>query len=312
MYLKVLIYYHYHRYLPIEGDINMTIRHLKVFIAVCDCGKMSLAAEKLFIAQSSVSQAISEIEQHYGVKLFERLSKKLYITEAGENLLKYALHIVSLFNEMEENISNKSKNASLKIGATITVGTCVLNDFLKDFQEQNPQIKTQIFVENTGIIETMILKSIIDIGIVEGVIKDNDIISIPIVPDELILVCSNSHEFSKLDTVEMNQLQNQDFILREEGSGTRELFEKSLENSGISINKRWICNNSEAIKNAVINGQGLTVISKMLVEKELESKKLHAVKIRGIKLTRSFNLVYHKNKYLSDNLKSFIATCLNK
>jgi len=290
----------------------MTIRLLKIFIAVCDYGKMSLAAEKLYMTQPSVSQAIAEIEQHYGVKVFERLSKKLYITEAGENLLKYARHIVSSFDEMEESILNKSSNLTLKIGATITVGTCVLNDFLNDFQQQNKNIKTQIFVENTEIIEAMILKSTLDIGLVEGKIKSRDIISIPIVPDELILVCSAFHEFSNLDEIKIEQLQNQDFILREEGSGTRELFEKSIESKGISINKKWICNNSEAIKNAVINGQGLTVISEMLVKKELESKKLHAIKINGIKFTRSFNLAYHKNKYMSDNLKGFISTCLSK
>ena len=290
----------------------MTIRHLKIFIAVCDYSKMSLAAEKLYMTQPSVSQAIAEIEQHYGVKVFERLSKKLYITEAGENLLKYARHIISSFDEMEESILNSSRNLTLKIGATITVGTCVLNDFLNDFQQQNKNVKTQIFVENTEIIEAMILKSTLDIGLVEGEIKSRDIISIPIVPDELILVCSACHKFSNLDEIKIEQLQNQDFILREEGSGTRELFEKSIESKGISINKKWICNNSEAIKNAVINGQGLTVISEMLVKKELESNKLHAIKINGIKLTRSFNLAYHKNKYMSDNLKSFISTCLRK
>ena len=290
----------------------MTIRHLKIFIAVCDYSKMSLAAEKLYMTQPSVSQAIAEIEQHYGVKVFERLSKKLYITEAGENLLKYARHIISSFDEMEESILNSSRNLTLKIGATITVGTCVLNDFLNDFQQQNKNVKTQIFVENTEIIEAMILKSTLDIGLVEGEIKSRDIISIPIVPDELILVCSACHKFSNLDEIKIEQLQNQDFILREEGSGTRELFEKSIESKGISINKKWICNNSEAIKNAVINGQGLTVISEMLVKKELESNKLHAIKINGIKLTRSFNLAYHKNKYMSDNLKSFISTCLSK
>lgn len=290
----------------------MTIRHLEIFISVCNYGKMSLAAEKLFIAQSSVSQAIAEIEQCYGVKLFERLSKKLYITEAGESLLKYAHHIVSLFDEMEEDISNKNKNATLKIGATITVGTCVLNDILKAFQKKNFQVKTQIFVENTGVIEDMILKNALDIGIVEGVIKSNDIISVPIMPDELILVCPTSHEFSKLDSVELKQLQNQDFILREKGSGTRELFEKLLVYHGISINEKWVCNNSEAIKNAVINGQGLTVISEMLVREAIDNKKLHTVKIKGVKLARSFNLVYHKNKYISDNLKSFISTCLNE
>lgn len=289
----------------------MTIRHLKIFIAVCDYGKMSLAAEKLFMAQPSVSQAIAEIEQHYGVKVFERLSKKLYLTEAGENLLKYARHIVSSFEEMEESLINKSKNISLKIGATITVGTCVLNDILNDFKIKKPNISTQIFVENTNIIEEMILKSSLDMGVVEGIIKSRDIITIPVVPDELILVCSPSHEFASFDEINAEKLYNQDFILREEGSGTRELFEKKIENMDITINKKWVCNNSEAIKNAVISGQGLTVISQMLVRKEIMDKKLHAIKIKDLQLTRNFYLAYHKNKYLSDNLKSFIGTCMN-
>ncbi|HBR03072.1 MAG TPA: LysR family transcriptional regulator [Ruminiclostridium sp.] len=287
----------------------MTIRHLEVFIAVCDYGKMSTAAEKLFMAQPSVSQAIAEIEKQYGVRLFERLSGKLYLTEAGENLLKYARHIVDSFNEMEEQLMDKGKNVTLKIGATITVGTCVLNELLNKFQDRNPHIKTQIFVQNTGAIEDMLLKNSLDIGIVEGQIKNPDIVITPIIPDELVLVCSNSHDFSRLDAVDPKDLRHQDFILREEGSGTRELFENSMEDLGIPLKMKWICNNSEAIKNAVMGGQGLTVISRMLVEKELAEKKLHAVKINGMKFSRTFNLVYHKNKYLSDSLKNFMAAC---
>ncbi|MEA5093848.1 MAG: LysR family transcriptional regulator [Sedimentibacter saalensis] len=289
----------------------MTIRHLKIFIAVCDYKKMSLAAEKLFMAQPSVSQVIAEIEQHYGVRVFERLSKKLYLTEAGENLLKYARHIVSSFEEMEDSLLKSSSNTSLKIGATITVGTCVLNDILNDFKLKKPNISTKVYVENTNVIEEMILKSKLDLGIVEGIIKSRDIITVPIVSDELTLVCPLSHEFSSLEEITADKLNNQDFILREEGSGTRELFEKKIENLDITINKKWICNNSEAIKNAVISGQGLTVISQMLVRKEIEEKKLHAIKINDLKLTRNFYLAYHKSKYLSDNLKSFISTCMD-
>jgi DNA-binding transcriptional LysR family regulator len=289
----------------------MTIRHLKIFIAVCDCGKMNLAAKKLYITQPSVSQAISEIEQHYGVKLFERLSKKLFITEAGESLLNYARHIVSLFEEMEENLESKNKNISLKIGATITVGTCLVNEVLNNFKLSHPSINTKIFVENTGIIEEMILKNNLDIGIVEGEIKSGEILSTPIMPDELILVCSNLHEFSSVESIDIKLLQNQDFILREKGSGTRELFENVIKSAGIKINEIWTCNNSEAIKNAVLNGQGLTVISRMLVEEELNNNKLHTIKINNVKLDRKFNIVYHKNKYISTNLKSFISSCLN-
>lgn len=157
----------------------------------------------------------------------------------------------------------------------------------------------------------MILKSALDIGVVEGTIKSSDIICVPVVPDKLTLVCSPFHEFSSLDEVDSEKLHNRDFVLREEGSGTRELFEKSAESRGISINKKWICNNSEAIKNAVINGEGLTVISERLVKKELECGELHAVKIRDMNLMRSFSLAYHKNKYLSDSLRDFIESCTN-
>lgn len=295
-----------------ERGVKMTIRHLKVFIAVCECGKMSLAAKKLYISQPSVSQAISEIEHHYGIKLFERLSKKLFITEAGEKLLSYARHIVTLFDEMEDSISAKSNNFSLKIGATITVGTCVINSILNPFERNCPEVKTQVIIENTAIIEGMLLKNQLDIGVVEGEIKSSDIVKFPIIPDELILVCPPSHQLSNLESINIEQLQDLDFVLREKGSGTRELFEKALENSKITINEKWTCNNSEAIKNAVINNQGLTVISKMLVEKELQCKKLHHILINDVKLSRNFNLVYHKNKYLSDHLKSFISSCLKQ
>ena len=290
----------------------MTIRHLEIFIAVCDYGKMSLAARKLHIAQPSVSQAISQLEKYYGVKLFERLSRKLFITEAGKKLLSYARHVVSLFNEMEENMKGIAGKINLRIGATVTVGTCVLNDILKAYEVKHPEVNTQVFVQNTSSIEEMILKNDLDIGVIEGEIKNPDIFKIPIISDELVLVCSNSHKFANLENVDITELQNLDFILREKGSGTGELFERALENAKVTINEKWVCNNSEAIKNAVINGQGLTVISKMLVEKELKNKKLHSIMINGVKLTRDFNVIYHKNKYLSDPLKSFISVCLDK
>lgn len=288
----------------------MTIRHLKIFIAVCDYGKMSTAAKELHISQPSVSQAISQIEEYYGVKLFERLSKKLYITAAGQRLLDYARHIVALFEEMDKNMNSEAENIMLEIGATITVGTCVLNSILQLFESKHRDIKTKIFIQNTHVIEKMILKSELDVGVVEGDIKSQDIIKIPIISDELVLVCSSSHEFSNLENIDIEQLQNLDFILREKGSGTRELFENALDKAGVTINKKWVCNNSEAIKNAVINNQGLTVISKMLVEKELKEKKLHSISINNVKLTREFHVVYHKNKYLSEPLKNFIQTCI--
>ncbi|MGL5694691.1 MAG: LysR family transcriptional regulator, partial [Peptostreptococcaceae bacterium] len=153
----------------------MSIRHLRIFIMVAECGKMSVAAEKLFITQPSVSQVIKEIEDYYGIRLFERLSKRLHITESGELLLKYAKHIVESFDDMERILKYKGQHVSLRIGATITVGNCILNDIIDKVEKENPQISTKVTINNTDIIENMLLNSELDVAIVEGIISHKDL-----------------------------------------------------------------------------------------------------------------------------------------
>ncbi|HEY5588366.1 MAG TPA: LysR family transcriptional regulator [Candidatus Paceibacterota bacterium] len=283
----------------------MTIRHLTIFIEVADCGNMSLAAKNLYISQPSVSQAILQIENLYGIKLFERLSKKLYITEAGTQLLSYARHLVSLFNEMEENIKNTS-NALLKIGGTITVGTCMMSDIINRFNVKYPSIQTQILINNTSIIESKILTNELDIGLVEGEIKSKEIICLPVISDKLVLICNKANPFANRTSVNLSELNNKPFILREKGSGTRELFENYMKNAEFVIKEKWVCNNSDSIKQAVIAGHGISVISERLVKDEISANKLQIVKINNVEFKRNFSVVYHKNKYLSEYLNKFI------
>ena len=151
----------------------MTLRHLRVFITVADLGNMTQAAKKLFVAQPSVSQTIKELENHYDTRLFERLSKKLYITEEGKQLLNYARHIVSLFDEMEQKMKQSTESSTLKIGASITVGTCVLSELYTRFLSNYPNVDIESVVDNTTVIEDMVLKSELDFGLVEGPIHAN-------------------------------------------------------------------------------------------------------------------------------------------
>ena len=292
----------------------MNIRHLKIFITVADCGKMSEAAEKLFISQPSVSQAIKEIEYYYGVKLFERLSKKLYITKSGELLLRYARHIVDAFDEMELDLKNSGENICLHIGATVTVGTCMLNEIINRFEEENKDVSTKIVVNNTNVIENMLLHSDLDIGIVEGRVDNKDLVKIPIYNDRLVLVAGKNHEFYYKDEINIEDLTGQDMIFREEGSGARESFDLILEENNISVNKKWNSTNTEAIKNAVIGGQGLGILSTLIIENELKNDTLHIVPIKNIDILREICIVYHKDKFISDHLKKLIECikCLKK
>lgn len=286
----------------------MTIRELRIFIAVVETGKMGLAAKKLYIAQPTVSHVISEIESTYGVKLFERLAKRLYITPEGERLLGYARHIVALFDEMERSLKNSSNQVLLKMGATITVGSCVLTSIINRLEEKHPNVQAQVYVDNTHIIEEMILTSKLDLALVEGSVTSKDLLVHPVIRDELVLICGMQHPLVSKKVISIEELAGQAFIVREQGSGTRERFEELIQSCHIEIYPKWTCHCSDAILTAVAGGQGLAVISKMLVREMVQSKKLHIIEIDGVKLDRSFSLVYHKDKFISQPMQSLIDT----
>lgn len=289
----------------------MTIRHLKIFIEVADSGKMSIAAAKLFISQPTVSQAIRELEEHYGVLLFERLCKKLYITEKGKRLLYYARNVVKQFDDMEEMMFQAGYVEKIRIGATITVGNCILSDVIKSFRGINPQIETYSYVNNTKDIEEKLLKSELDIGIVEGKVKSPDLITIPEVNDCLILACSTKHPFSKKKIIKLADLSNESFAMREQGSGTRELFERYMLENRMSIRIAFEGNSSASIKKAVIENQCLAVISIRLVEEEIKSGQIHVIQNTDCDWDRYFSVVYHKNKVVTNEMKSLIEVVKN-
>lgn len=295
----------------ILGGVNVTIRHLKIFIEVADSGKMSMAAAKFFISQPTVSQVIRELEEHYGVLLFERLCKKLFITEKGKKLLSYARSVVKQFDDMEEMMFQANYVDKIKIGATITVGNCILSDVIKSFKEVNPEVETYSYVNNTRDIEEKLLRSELDIGIVEGKVKSPDLISIPEVNDCLILACSTKHSFARKKTVKLSELAYERFAMREQGSGTRELFERYMMENGMEIKIAFEGNSSASIKKAVMENQCLAVISIRLVEEEIKNGYIHVIQNMECDWDRSFSVVYHKNKLVTNEMKSLIDIVKN-
>lgn len=284
----------------------MTIRHLRIFIEVVDSGKMSTAASRLFISQPTVSQAIKELEEHYGGLLFDRLSKKLYITEKGQRLLSYARNVVKQFDDMEEMMIQDSHVKKIRIGATNTVGNCILGDVINAFKEINPQTEIYSYVNNTKNIEEKLLRSELDIAIIEGRVKSPDLISIPELNDFLVLICSARHPFAKKKIVKLEDLKDESFAMREQGSGTRELFERYMLEKGIQIKIDMEGNSSAAIKKAVMENQFLAVISIRLVEEEIKNGTIHVIQNTDHDWDRFFSIVYHKNKVVTDEMKDLI------
>lgn len=289
----------------------MTIRHLRIFITVADLGSMTAAAKALFISQPTVSQAITELETHYGIKLFERLSKRLFITQNGSQLLSYARHITSLVDEMEQVIKNPEEIGSMTIGASLTIGECLLPALISIFTKKYPHFQVNAIIKNTLDIETLIAKNTVDLAIVEGIVHSADIITEPFENDELALVCGKEHPLYNVKTVFPDELTNINFIVREKGSGTRELFENAMSANEIKWRPAWECNGSDIIKSAALKSIGVAVISKRLVQHELDKGLLHAFQIDGIELKRKFSIAYHKNKYMTQSMKNFLGMCKN-
>lgn len=289
----------------------MTIRHLRIFIEVVDSGKMSTAATKLYISQPTVSQAIKELEEYYGGLLFDRLSKRLYITAKGKRLLSYARNVVKQFDDMEEMMLHSNHIEKIRIGATHTVGNCILGDIIKSFKENYPNTEVFSYVNNTKDIEEKLLRSELDIGIVEGRVKSSDLISIPEVNDFLVLICSTNHVLSKKENIRLDELKNEKFAMREQGSGTRELFERYMLENGIQIKIAFEANSFETIKKTVIDNQLLAVMSIRLIEEEIKSGKIHVIKNVDSDWDRVFSIVHHKNKIDSDEMAYLIEEVKN-
>lgn len=282
----------------------MTIRDLEIFVTVAENGKIGTAAKKLYISQPTVSHAISQIEEKYHVKLFERLSRKLYITDVGREFLNYARHILANFREMEHYLNHASEQICIYIGASLTVGSFFLGKIISKFENRNPMISTRVYIDNSKNIIKKIFEGTIDIAIIEGYINSEDIISEEVYQDEMVIICGRSHPFANKKCVCLSDLKNMDFVLREEGSGTRDFSINLTERRGIPIVEKWVCHSSDSIINIVAAGQGISIISKSLV---INQNKVVQIPIKDFPLYRSFKIIYHKDKYISSPIKKLIT-----
>ncbi|AIS53101.1 transcriptional regulator, LysR family [Thermoanaerobacter kivui] len=287
----------------------MTLRHLKIFLTVCEKGSMTAAANHLHMTQPPVSQAIAELEEYYGVKLFERFGRKIYLTNEGEKLYSYASHILALADEAQKQLLDLSQNGILRVGASMTIGTAILPFIIKDFYQSYPKTYIQPVVDNTTTIIKMIETAKLDMAIVEGLVSSADIIKIPVYDDELVLICPSEHPYAKKKIIEPHELENQHFVIREEGSGTREIFEAAMHEYNIKWNIAGVFNSTEAIINAVHCGLGFSFISQLLADEAIKRQKVELVKVPKLKIKRKFNIVYHKNKFISNAMEKFLGYC---
>ncbi|MCD8123653.1 MAG: LysR family transcriptional regulator [Lachnospiraceae bacterium] len=289
----------------------MTLRHFQIFAEVVHCGKMNLAAKRLFVAQPTVSQAIAEMEKYYGIRLFERYPQGLVITEEGNRLYQQAVPLLEAYAHLEDTMKAQNRTHTLRIGGTLTVGDSVLRPLLRLYLRDHSDVNIQVTIDNTKAMEELLLANQLDAAIVEGEIHHPYLKTTPTMPDYLVLVCSPEHPFAARRHIAPEELAGQPFLLREAGSGTRLLFEQFMQERLFELNARWVCSSPETIKHAVMDGFGLSVISIRLVEQEIRRGELCLVDVEGCRFERQFSLVCHKDKFRTPQLEDFLCAVRN-
>lgn len=285
----------------------MTLRNLEIFLSVATTLNMHTTSSMLNLSQPSISQAIKELENKYDILLFERLNKKLYLTNAGINLLSHAQEILQHKTDAERMLKELSSKKTINFGATITVGKSLAPKIVKTFEDKNSNIFLNVTVDNTEIIERLLLNSNLDIALVEGKIKSNDLKIIKLMQDDLKLVCHKDSKLASKKNLTAIDLNNVDFILREKGSGTRELLENSLAlcNDDVKINAKWVCHGFDSIIEALKLNLGITVLSERIINELPFKSDLRVLEINELNLSRDFNIVYHSKKTFLPHINLF-------
>lgn len=214
-------------------------------------------------------------------------------------MLPRARELVHHFAETEELMLNKGQSSTLKLGSTITVGTCLTPFLIPELQKSCPEVTISSYVNNTREIEHKLLRSELDAGIVEGEIKSSDLKVIPIVDDCLVLAVGKLHPLYLKKWLSVQELDHQQFAMREPGSGTRQLFEEYASRHQISFQTTWEANSPRTLLNAVLYDKVLSVMSVRLMYHEIKHGSIHIFQNEKGEWNRKFKLVYHKNKYLT-------------
>ena len=288
----------------------MNITSLKMFCLVVDEGSISQAARLSFVSQPAVTRQIRQIENFYGALLFDRTEGKLTVTETGRMLYPFAKAIINDFNRSKEVIQQAigEGNASLRVGASPTIGEYLLPSLLGRFKKQTPEIKVTLTIKNTPSILEDLTNDIIDLALVEGIVESKHFIVEKFAEDELVLVCPSDHAWMDRKEIHIEELANERMIWRESISGTRLIVENTLREYGVldAIENYMEISSTQAIKSAVEAGLGISILPRLTVARELEQGFLQEMKLQGIVMRRDLWLVKKQQRFTRTSISSFV------
>ncbi len=284
---------------------------LKLFCTVVETKSFSKASRIVHLSQPAVSMQIQALEEYFGTKLFDRSRDTLNLTPAGEVLYKESKHVLSHYADIEKRIAKITGmvKGGITIGASTTIGNYVLPRIIVAFKAKYPKISIVMRIGNTKRIEDLLSSQLVDFGLVEGEVSRTAFKTEPIISDELVPIVSSFHPWSRKKMISILDIIKEPFIIREEGSGTRQKIMEYFALYGFDINDMHIAltlGSSESIKVAVEGGAGVSILSKWTVRKEQEEGKLHSITLREGNIMRNFSLIVAPKTILPHIIEEFL------
>jgi DNA-binding transcriptional LysR family regulator len=287
----------------------MNLNQLKVFCEVVERNGFTRAAEALYLTQPAVSRQVRELEQHYGVELFEQIGKRIYPTEAGNTLYNYAKQIFHTLDDLDVDLNQLKglKAGHLRIAASATAGTYLLPPLLGRFKRKYPGIEVTLEILNSQQVEQRLLEyQQLDLGVMEQPVVEESLYSETFGEEELVVIVPPEHPLAERDVLLAADLRGERFIQREPGSGTRTLLDEEFVRLNVKVKPVMELGSTAAVKEAVAAGLGISVVAGRAIRLEISAGLLKALPCPDLRLTRGIRYVYHKDRRLSRAASAFL------
>ncbi len=290
----------------------MNLRHLRIFLAVCQSGNnVTRAAASLYMSQPAVTIAIREMEKDCGSRLFDRIGRRLFLTPAGEQVRSYAQRILALEKDLDMALESSGVRDAMRLGASMTVGSRRMPEYVRAYLQGGSasaggSSAIRVTIAPSRELEKKLLMNELDVAITEIPVHNDALIAEAFLEDTLEIITPASAPWRGNTSMDRETFCGQPFLLREKGSGTRDIFDREMAAHGIEIAPIWEAASTEAIIRAVECGMGISVIPRQLAAPAILGGAVSRAEVPGITFRQTFFIVRHRDKVLTPAMDRFV------
>ncbi|MCB1701528.1 MAG: LysR family transcriptional regulator [Halioglobus sp.] len=289
--------------------MRYSLRQLEVFLATARHQNVTRAAHELAMSQSAASGSLKEIEDQFGVKLFDRVGKRLQLSELGRQLRPMAETLLDQARAFEKALSGEDTSGQLHIGATMTIGNYLAVPMIADFRNRYPAAEIALTVANTRAIAEGVAGFELDMGMIEGEFHHPELTTLRWRADELVVFAAPDHPAAALATLTDDTLRALPWIVRERGSGTRQAFDRALHGLLSDLDIAMELQHTEAIKRAVEAGLGVGCLSRISLQEAFRLGRLVPLAVPQRDFSRELFLITHRRKFIGTTLRRWLDLC---